>query len=182
MSFKQMYFIFFKIGLFTFGGGYAMIPMIKRVIADQKKLIHHDVLTDYIAVAQAAPGMIALNIAHLVGRHLRGMKGAIAAILGVVTPSFLIIVIIASILTRFIEYEIVEYALYGVLMSVVILLMFAVIDILKVIMSYQWLILYAFMITGVVTLFSIHIGFTILSAFILGSIHTYFKSKGDPND
>jgi chromate transporter len=174
--------MFFKIGLFTFGGGYAMIPVIKREVVNTLKVIDEETMNDYIAVAQAAPGMIALNIANLVGRELKGMKGAIAAVLGVVLPSFLIILIIAGVLPQVIEFEMVQYILYGVLMSVIVLLIYAVLDLLKVIRKNKGLIIYAGIITVIMTLLSIHIGLIIVSAFVLGAIHVWVVSRSKTHD
>lgn len=90
---------FFKIGLFTFGGGWAMISIIQREIVDNHKWIGKDDFLDLLAVAQAMPGILAVNISTVVGNHLRGIKGSIAAALGTILPSFIIILVIAVFLT-----------------------------------------------------------------------------------
>jgi len=182
VTLKKIFWMFFKIGIFTFGGGYAMIPIIKREVVTTLKVIDEETMNDYIAVAQAAPGMIALNIANLVGRELKGMKGAIAAVLGVVLPSFFIILIVAGVLPQVIESEMVQYILYGVLISVIVLLLYAVLDLLKVIRKNKGLIVYAGFITVIMTFLNIHIGFIILSAFVLGMIHVWVVSRSESHD
>ena len=98
MYFK-LFISFFKIGLFTFGGGWAMISIIQREIVDKYKWISPEDFLDLLAVAQAMPGILAVNIATVLGDHLRGLKGSIVAALGTILPSFSIILFIAIFLT-----------------------------------------------------------------------------------
>lgn len=95
----KLFFTFFKIGLFTFGGGWAMISIIQREIVDKYKWISPEDFLDLLAVAQAMPGILAVNIATVIGDHLRGLKGSIVAALGTILPSFCIILFIAIFLT-----------------------------------------------------------------------------------
>jgi len=80
---------FFRIGLFTFGGGFAMLPLIEREITDHKKWVQADELIDMIALTQSMPGPVAVNASILIGRHLAGASGAVVAMLGCTLPSFL---------------------------------------------------------------------------------------------
>lgn len=95
----RLFLTFFKIGAFTFGGGWAMISIIEREIADRHGWIKKDDFLDLLAVSQALPGILAVNIATSVGDRLRGMRGSIVAALGTILPSFLLILIIAIFLT-----------------------------------------------------------------------------------
>ena len=95
----QLFITFFKIGLFTFGGGWAMISIIQREIVENHKWIEKEDFLDLLAIAQSMPGILAVNISTVVGNHLRGLKGSIAAALGTIMPSFLIILVIAIYLT-----------------------------------------------------------------------------------
>ena len=95
----QLFITFFKIGLFTFGGGWAMIDIILREIVDNHKWIPQEEFLDLLAVAQAMPGILAVNISTVVGDRLRGLRGSIAAAMGTILPSFLIILAIAVFLT-----------------------------------------------------------------------------------
>ncbi len=96
-----LFFTFFKIGILTFGGGYAMIPMIEDEVMRHGWLDSVDTLLDFIAVSESTPGPFAVNIATFIGYSQNGIIGAIAATLGVVLPSFIIISIIARFYTRF---------------------------------------------------------------------------------
>ncbi|MDE5642350.1 MAG: chromate transporter [Muribaculaceae bacterium] len=95
----QLFSTFFKIGAFTFGGGWAMISIIEREIVDKHKWIDRRDFLDLLALAQSMPGILAVNISVAVGDRLRGMKGSICAALGTIAPSFLIILLIAMFLT-----------------------------------------------------------------------------------
>ena len=95
----QLFSSFFKIGLFTFGGGWAMISIIEREIVDNHRWIERDEFLDLLAVAQSLPGILAVNIATSVGDKVRGMRGSVTAALGTILPSFLIILCIAIFLT-----------------------------------------------------------------------------------
>ena len=92
---------FFRIGAFTFGGGYAMLPMLQREIVEKKKWAAEEDLLDYFAVGQCTPGVIAVNTATFVGYKKEGVPGGIMATLGVVAPSLVIITVIAAVLSNF---------------------------------------------------------------------------------
>ena len=93
----ELFKIFFKIGGLTFGGGYAMIPIIEREIIDNKKWIDEQMMLDIIAIAESTPGVLAVNCATFTGYKVAGVLGSIMATLGVIIPSFLIIVLISLI-------------------------------------------------------------------------------------
>ena len=95
----QLFITFFKIGLFTFGGGWAMISIIQREIVENHRWIAKEDFLDLLAVAQSMPGILAVNISTVVGDRLRGLKGSLAAALGTILPSFIIILLIALYLT-----------------------------------------------------------------------------------
>ena len=98
-SYLELFTTFFKIGAFTFGGGWAMISIIEREIVDKHHWIERDEFLDLLAIAQSLPGILAVNIAASVGDRIRGGKGSIVASLGTILPSFLIILLIAIFLT-----------------------------------------------------------------------------------
>lgn len=91
----ELFFTFFRIGLFTFGGGYAMIPLIERTVIEDKKWIDKEELLEIISISQMTPGPIAVNAATFIGRKRLGILGATAATLGVVLPSLIVIITIA---------------------------------------------------------------------------------------
>ena len=109
---------FFKIGIFTFGGGYAMIPIIQESVISNGWLTLEE-FTDFIGVCECTPGPIAVNMATYIGQTVAGPIGALCATLGVVLPSFIIILLVASILTNFIKNKYVQFFLNG-LKSVIV--------------------------------------------------------------
>lgn len=113
---------FFKIGAFTLGGGYAMIPIVQEEVVTHRKWIGEEEFLDLIALAQSAPGIIAVNTAVFVGYKIRGWRGMMAAVLGAVLPSFCIILLIATCFTRFREYPQVEAVFKGIRPAVVALI------------------------------------------------------------
>lgn len=122
---------FFRIGGLTFGGGYSMLPMLEKEVVEQRQWATSEELLDYYAVGQATPGVIAVNTATFVGYKVRGRIGAFFATLGVVLPSFVIILIIASFLQNFAQYEIVGHAFSGVRVAVAVLVLDAIIKLWK---------------------------------------------------
>ena len=120
--FAQIFFTFFKIGAFTLGGGYAMIPLIEREIVEQKNWLSKEEFLDFLILAQSAPGIMAVNISILVGNVLKGKKGAVTATLGTVLPSFLCILFIAIFMTQFKDNEIVSKFFRAVRPAVVALI------------------------------------------------------------
>jgi chromate transporter len=113
---------FFKIGAFTIGGGYAMIPLIQDEVVSRKGWLDDEEFLNMIAIAQSAPGVIAINTSIFVGYRLAGFKGAVVASLGSALPSFLIILVIASCFARFKNNEWVERAFMGIRPAVVALI------------------------------------------------------------
>lgn len=118
----KLFATFSKIGLFTIGGGYAMIPLMERNIVDRNAWVKKEEFLDLLAVAQSAPGVFAVNIAIFVGYRLRGAKGAVAASLGSVIPSVVCILLIALFFHNFRHYEIVENIFWGLRPAVVALI------------------------------------------------------------
>lgn len=114
--------IFFKIGLFTIGGGYAMVPLIQNEIVEKKRWISKEDFIDLLAIAQSAPGVFAVNIAIFIGYKLRLKKGAVVMTIGTVLPSFIIILAIALFFQQFKSYEIVEKIFKGIRPAVVALI------------------------------------------------------------
>ena len=125
-KFLELFATFAKVGVMTFGGGYAMIPMLEREIVDNKGWATSDELMDYYAVGQCTPGVIAVNTATFIGYKLYGNWGGIVATLGVVFPSLVIITIIAGILEQFADLPLVQNAFAGVRVCVCVLVFNAV--------------------------------------------------------
>lgn len=122
---------FAKIGVLTFGGGYAMLPMLERECVETHQWATNEELLDYFAIGQCTPGVIAVNTATIIGDKLRGFLGSAAATLGVVTPSLVIITIIAAVLSSFADIPAVQYAFCGIRVAVAALIVNTVIKLIK---------------------------------------------------
>ncbi|MCR5293738.1 MAG: chromate transporter [Lachnospiraceae bacterium] len=127
----ELFLTFAKIGLFTFGGGYAMISLIENVCVERKKWITHDEMMNITVIAESTPGPIAINCATYVGYKQGGYGGAIAATLGMVFPSFCIIYGISVFLDRFLEISWIANAFQGIKIAVGILILDAALKMLK---------------------------------------------------
>ena len=122
----DLFWTFAKMGAVTFGGGYAMLPIMERELVDNKGWTTVDDLADYYAVGQCTPGVIAVNTATFVGQKTRGTAGAIFATLGVVFPSMVIITVIAAFISNFAHLAVVQNAFAGVRVCVCVLIFNAV--------------------------------------------------------
>ena len=123
MTLLELFLTFFKIGLFTFGGGYAMISLIEEEVARRRGWIGEDELTEVFAIAESTPGPIAINCATYVGYKQAGMAGGVAATLGVVLPSFIIIYGISLCLDRFMAMTLIANAFKGIQVAVAFLIL-----------------------------------------------------------
>ena len=127
----ELFSTLFKIGLFTFGGGYAMIAFFESEFVEKKKWLDKDEFLNMVAIAESTPGPIAINSATYVGYKKAGVIGSACATLGVVLPSFIIIYIISLFLDAFLSFELVGYAFRGIQAGVVYLILSAGIKMLK---------------------------------------------------
>ena len=127
----DLFFTFCRIGGLTFGGGYAMLPIIQKEIVEEKKWATEEEVLDYYAVGQCTPGIIAVNTATFIGYKVHGIIGAIVATLGVVFPSLIIITIIAALLKNFANYSIVQLAFSGIRVVVIALIVSAILKLAK---------------------------------------------------
>lgn len=126
----QLFTTFFKIGIFTFGGGYAMISLLQKEVVEKKGWFTDHDISDVVAIAETTPGPIAINMATFVGYKIKGVKGAIAATFGVVLPSFLILFLIAMAFQKYMDQKIVQKAFWGIRIAVIGLMLkaFAIIS------------------------------------------------------
>ena len=134
MKFKdlaELFLTFAKVGVMTFGGGYAMLPILQREVVENKGWATEEELTDYFAIGQCTPGIIAVNTATFVGQKRFGAVGGILATLGVVFPSLVIITVIAAVLRSFAEVKAVQHAFAGVRVCVCVLILNAVVKLWK---------------------------------------------------
>ena len=119
----QIFVSFFRIGAFTFGGGYAMIPLIQHEAVEKRKWVTDEDILDIVAIAESTPGPIAINSATFVGYRAAGVLGSACATLGVVLPSFVIILALSFVLSQFQDVQAVQYAFNGIRVGVFVLLL-----------------------------------------------------------
>ena len=128
VSLFELFAIFCKMGMFTFGGGYAMLPILKTEVVDKKKWITEEELLNYYSIGQCTPGIIAVNASSFIGYKLRGILGMLSTTLAVITPSLFIIMLIAAILRQYMDNQYLQWAFGGIRVSVVALIIMTVVD------------------------------------------------------
>ena len=126
MRYVQLFASFFKIGLFTFGGGMSMLPMLQKELVESKKWLTDEEILNYFAIGQCTPGIIAVNVATFCGYKRAGLSGAIVSTVGIVCPSWIVITLIAGSISRFSEIAWIQRAMKGVYVAVAALLTRAV--------------------------------------------------------
>ena len=127
----KLFWLFARVGACTFGGGYAMLPILQRELVEKRGWVQEEELTDYFAIGQCTPGVIAVNTATFVGHKLKGPAGGVVATLGVVFPSIVIIMVIAAFLQNFAELPVVVHAFNGVRACVCALILSSVLKLRK---------------------------------------------------
>lgn len=173
----SMFITFFKIGAFTFGGGYAMIPIIQEELVDKKKWIDDDEFMDAIAVAQGSPGPVAVNTSIYVGYKIKGLPGAISATLGTVLPSLLIILAIAMFFYQYRENAIIDKVFLGIRPAVVALILSAVYKMMKKSKFGYKMLLISLGTVLIIVFFSISPIYLIIAAGIGGIVYNKVKVK-----
>src|SRR5690625_470823 len=121
----DIFFTFFKISPVSFGGGYAMIPLLERAVTTDKKWVKQKVIADILVMGQTIPGSIAVNTATFIGYRLSGVAGAIVGTLGIITPTFIIILLLATLFLNFQHNPVVEAAFMGIRPAIVALIAYA---------------------------------------------------------
>ena len=127
----HLFLMFFKIGLFTFGGGYAMLPLLQAEIVKKRRWATDEELLDLYSIGQCTPGIISVNVATFMGYRQAGIAGACAATLGMVMPSLIIITLLAAVLDRYMHNRYVSYAFTGIRICVVALILDIIYDLWK---------------------------------------------------
>ena len=130
-QYLDLFLTFAKVGVMTFGGGYAMLPILQREVVERKGWVSEEELMDYFAIGQCTPGIIAVNTATFVGQKLKGVAGGILATLGVVFPSLVIISLLAGMIEAFSHIAWVQHAFGGIRICVCVLILNAVVKLLK---------------------------------------------------
>lgn len=126
LEYLELFWVFFRIGAITFGGGLAMLPVLDRDLIQKRKWMTSEQLVDYFAIGQATPGIVAVNVATFVGFNRKGVRGSLVTTAGIVTPSIIVITLLAMFLNNFTDIVWVQKALRGINVVVAVLLINAV--------------------------------------------------------
>lgn len=182
-KYLQLFFVFFKIGLFTFGGGYAMISVISHEVVEKRKYISEEEFSDVVAIAESTPGPIAINSSTYIGYRVGGVLGSILSSLAVCMPSFIIIYVISLFFSKFLELELAAKAFRGIQCGVAVLIVSAAFKLFKNVkknwVSYA-LISFAALALLAIDIFSLHIStiYLVVLGMVVG-IAAYFRLKRD---
>lgn len=178
LKYLQLFLTFLKIGAFTFGGGYAMIPLIQREVCAEKKWLTEEDILDIVAIAESTPGPIAINSATFVGYRTAGFRGAFFATFGVVLPSFLIITAISYVLREFQSIKAVRYAFWGIRAGVLALILKALFSMYKASEKNVWFYIVAFSAFVLTAFLNVNVVFTIIGCAAAGLIFTLLIKRG----
>lgn len=173
----NLYFSFAKIGTFTIGGGLAMMPMMQSELIEKRKWITDEELIDYYAVGQSTPGIVAVNVATFVGYKQMGIIGGIFATLGMVTPSLVIIMILASLINSINDFPIIQKALKGINVAVSALLTSTIINFMKKTIKKFTNAIFMMISFLLVFVFKLPSFWIILFALLIGVVLTYKEKK-----
>ncbi|MBR5228953.1 MAG: chromate transporter [Firmicutes bacterium] len=173
----KLYLVFFRIGITTFGGGYALLPILQRELVEQRGWATDEELMDYFAIGQCTPGIISVNTATFIGYQRAGATGGILATLGFVTPSLIVITIIAALIQNFADYRIVQNAFAGIRAGVCAISLHAIIKLWKnaVVDKTTLLIFMTVMVLSFVL--SVSPVFMVMGAGIFGIIINFIRAK-----
>lgn len=174
----DLFWIFAKMGAITFGGGYAMLPILQREVVEKKRWVTEEELMDYYAVGQCTPGIIAVNTATFVGQKCRGAAGGISATLGVVFPSLVIISVLAGLIHNFAHFPAVVNAFAGIQVCVCVLIFNSVRKLLKKsVVDKRTAVIFAVVLLGSVFLEVSPVWFVVLSG-VAGVVLKNWEVKG----
>lgn len=173
----QLFWSFFKLGLFTIGGGMAMIPLIQDIVVNRKKWMTEEEAVDCIAVSQALPGVIAINMATYIGHRKKGFAGAVCATAGVILPSFIIIILIVKLLHGLGDNAYVNGALKGIKAAATGLIAFSAYKVGKKVLKTPFAWTAGILSFVVITVFELNAVWAILAGIAAGLIYTAVSDR-----
>ena len=176
-QFFELYFAFVKIGAFTFGGGLAMMPIMQRELIEKRSWITEEELIDYFAIGQSTPGIIAVNVATFVGYKRLGWFGGIIGTLGVVTPSWVIIMLLAGAISSVDKYPLAQKALRGINVAVAALLTSVIVKFSKKTIKNIWNAIFMLLAFALIYFLKVQSVWIILASLIIGSLLTLYRQK-----
>ncbi|MDR0387567.1 MAG: chromate transporter [Treponema sp.] len=179
-SFPELYWTFFKIGCFTFGGGYAILPILERELIRKKGWATMDEVMDYYTIAQVTPGVIAINVSTFIGYKMKGIAGGIVSTLAFISPSSVIITLIATFLSSYQDMPIVRHAFGGIRIAVCALILDTVIKMIRGFYRDVTALILFVIALGLSVVFSPSPAFVVIGAGIAGFV--LYRGRGDAPD
>ena len=176
-QFLELYLAFVKIGAFTFGGGLAMMPIMQRELIEKRGWLTEEELIDYFAIGQSTPGIIAVNVATFVGYKRLGWFGGIIGTLGVVTPSWVIIMLLAGAISSVDKYPLAQKALKGINVAVAALLTSVIVKFSKKTIKNIWNAFFMLLAFVLIYFLKVQSVWIIIASLITGSLLTLYKQK-----
>ena len=176
-KFLELYLAFVKIGAFTFGGGLAMMPIMQRELIEKRGWLTEEELIDYFAIGQSTPGIIAVNVATFVGYKRLGWFGGIIGTLGVVTPSWVIIMLLAGAISSVDKYPLAQKALRGINVAVAALLTSVIVKFSKKTIKNVWNAFFMLAAFALIYFLKVQSVWLILAALVTGSLLTLYRQK-----
>lgn len=176
-AFLELYLAFLKIGTFTFGGGLAMMPIMQRELIERRGWLTEEELIDYFAIGQSTPGIIAVNVATFVGYKRLGWFGGIIGTLGVVTPSWVIIMLLAGAISSVDKYPMAQRALRGINVAVAALLTSVIVKFSRRTIKNIWNALFMLIAFVLIYFFKIQSVWIIIAALVIGCLLTLYRQK-----
>lgn len=176
-QFLELYFAFVKIGAFTFGGGLAMMPIMQRELIEKRGWVSEEELVDYFAIGQSTPGIIAVNVATFIGYKKLGWLGGVIGTLGVVTPSWVIIMLLAGAISSVDKYPLAQRALRGINVAVAALLTSVIVKFTKKTIKNFWNALFMLAAFILIYFFKVQSVFIILASLVTGCLLTLYRQK-----
>lgn len=176
-DFIKLYLAFVKIGAFTFGGGLAMMPIMQRELIEKRGWVTEEELIDYFAIGQSTPGIIAVNVATFVGYKRLGLFGGIIGTLGVVTPSWVIIMLLAGAISSVDKYPLAQKALRGINVAVAALLTSVIVRFSKKTIKSVWNAFFMLLSFVLIYFFKVQSVWIIISSLVTGSLLTLYRQK-----
>lgn len=173
----ELYFVFVKIGSFTFGGGLAMMPIMQRELIEKRAWLTEEELVDYFAIGQSTPGIIAVNVATFVGYKRLGWFGGIIGTLGVVTPSWVIIMLLAGAISSVDKYPLAQKALKGINVAVAALLTSVIVKFSKKTIKNLWNAVFMLLAFALIYFFKVQSVWIIIAALLTGCLLTLYRQK-----
>ena len=173
----ELYLAFVKIGAFTFGGGLAMMPIMQRELIEKRGWITEEELIDYFAIGQSTPGIIAVNVATFVGYKKLGWFGGIMGTLGVVTPSWVIIMLLAGAISSVDKYPLAQKALKGINVAVAALLTSVIVKFSKKTIKSIWNAFFMLLAFALIYFLKVQSVWIIIASLVIGSLLTLYRQK-----